>query len=183
VYITPPSSVPYLAGRCLASFASSLPITAIALGFAYYAANPLFATRVPLIVTAQSVLMVVAAMVANLPAALGLGFLLGCYSIFVSRFEWALPGYIAGTLMLLSEALFPTSILPWPMNVVADALPFTYFMRSSRAALISGSWAAYTSSITLAMIGGTIFLAVGLAAFMSAEGAARRKGFIDRRPT
>lgn len=182
VYITPTSSVPYLAGRCLASFASYLPITAISLGFAYYAANLMFATQVPLIVTPQSLLMVVAAFLANLPAALGLGFMLGCYSIFVSRFEWALPGYIAGTLMLFSEALFPASILPWPLSVIANALPFTYFMRGSRAALISGSWTAYTSNLALSLIGGLAFLAVGLAAYVTAEGAARRKGFIDRRP-
>jgi ABC-type multidrug transport system ATPase subunit len=42
VCITPSSSIPYLAGRCLASFADSASVVAISLAISYYASYALF---------------------------------------------------------------------------------------------------------------------------------------------
>jgi ABC-type polysaccharide/polyol phosphate export permease len=181
VFITPPSSIPYLAGRCLASFADSAPVVAISLAVSYYASSALFGTSPAFIVTLTSTLMVAAALVASLPCAIGLGYLLGSYSVFVSRFEWALPSYVSGILMIFSEALFPASVLPYPLPVLAEALPFTYLMRASRAALIYDSWSLYLSSMTYLTIGGLVVLAIGICAFSAAECSARRKGLLDKK--
>jgi len=181
VFITPPSSIPYLAGRCLASFADSAPIVGISLAVSYYASYILFGKAPTFIVTTTSALMTAAALVASLPCAIGLGYVLGSYSVFVSRFEWALPSYVSGLLMIFSEALFPASVLPYPFSFVAEALPFTYLMRASRAALIYDSWSLYTSSMTYLIIGGLVFLAVGIYTFRIAEQSARRKGLLDKK--
>lgn len=183
VFITPASSIPYLAGRCLASFASSLPVVIISLIASYYASFALFGTAPTLAASPSAAIMLGGALIASLPGALGLGYVLGSYSIFVSKFEWALPSYISGVLMIFSEALFPASILPLPLRVVAEALPFTYFMRASRAALISGSWSAYGTAMAYCLLGGFIFLGIGLVVFKWSEHEGRRKGFIDRKLT
>jgi ABC-type polysaccharide/polyol phosphate export permease len=181
VFITPPSSIPYLAGRCLASFADSAPVIAISLAVSYYASYALFGTPPAFVVTSTSALMVAAALVASLPCAIGLGYVLGSYSVFVSRFEWALPSYVSGLLMIFSEALFPASVLPYPLPVVVEALPFTYLMRASRAALIYNSWSLYLSSMGYLTIGGLVVLAVGIYTFSMAERSARRKGLLDKK--
>ena len=136
VYITPPSAIPYLAGRCLASFVISLPVVCLAFAIPYYADRGLFGYSLPIEVSPLSVALVAIAMLASFPAALGLGFTLGSYSIFASRLEWAIPAYIAGSLMIFSEALFPLSVLPWPLSAFGQAVPFTYLMRAARAALL-----------------------------------------------
>jgi ABC-type multidrug transport system permease subunit len=181
VYITPTSSVPYLAGRCLASFVDSAPVVAISIAIAYYASHMLFGAAPAILVSLRSILMVAAALLLSLPAALALGYLLGSYSIFVSRFEWALPSYVSGVLMIFSEALFPASTLPYPLSLIAYALPFTYLMRASRAALISDSWTLYATSMAFLALGGIILLAIGILAFNYAERSARARGFIDKK--
>jgi len=125
--------------------------------------------------------MLAAALLVSLPSALALGYLLGSYSVFVSRFEWALPSYVSGLLMIFSEALFPATVLPYPFSLIPGILPFTYLMRASRAALISGSWSAYLTSLGYLAVGGTAFLAIGVTIFKLAENSARNKGFIDKK--
>jgi ABC-type polysaccharide/polyol phosphate export permease len=181
VYITPTSSIPYLAGRCLASFADSAPVVVISLAVSYYASYVLFGASPAIHVSLGAAFMVALALLASLPAALGLGYVLGSYSIFVSRFEWALPSYVAGVLMIFSEALFPASILPYPLPFVAEALPFTYLMRAARAALIYDSWSLYLTSMAYLIVGGIVFLAIGMLLFSQAEQSARRKGLLDKK--
>ena len=181
VYITPTSSIPYLAGRCLASFVDALPVIAVSLGVSYYVSIALFDVSPTILVSPQSVIQVCATLLASIPATLALGYILGSYSIFVSRFEWALPSYVSGLLMIFSEALFPASILPNPLPIIGYALPFTYLMRASRAALIYNSWPYYITSMTYLISGGLAFLLIGLIAFSLAERSARQKGYIDKK--
>jgi len=181
VYITPTSTIPYLAGRCLGSFVDSVPVIAISLLVSYYVSITLFRATPSINVSAVSVLMLAAALILSLPAALALGYLLGSYSVFVSRFEWALPSYVSGLLMIFSEALFPATVLPYPLSLIPEILPFTYLMRASRDALIYNSWSLYVSSMEYLAVGGAIFLAVGIIVFRLAEESARSKGFIDKK--
>ena len=181
VYITPTSSVPYLAGRCLASFAASVPVIAISLIVSYYVSFALFGKAPLIILSLNSVLMLAGALILSLPAALALGYLLGSYSVFVSRFEWALPSYVSGLLMIFSEALFPATVLPYPLSLICEILPFTYLMRASRAALVYNSWSLYLTSMGYLALGGGIFLAAGVIIFRLAENSARQKGFIDKK--
>jgi ABC-type polysaccharide/polyol phosphate export permease len=181
VFTSPPSSTPYLVGRCLSSFIDSVPIVVLAIALLYVLSIPLFHHALPIVVTPSSVLMLATAMVVDFPAALGLGFMLGGYTIFVSRFEYALPGYIAGTLMIFSEALFPASALPWPLSLVSQTLPFTYYMRASRAAILYQSWGQYVSAMGYAVLTGIVFFSAGLLIYKVAERRAREKGYIDKK--
>lgn len=181
VYISPSSALPYLAGRCIASFIDSLPVVALSFLVANYSANWFFGHAIPLIGSIESVVMLLIALIAVIPAALGLGYLLGSYTIFVTKFEWALPSYIGGILMIFSDALFPSSVLPVPLSTISEGLPFTYFMRASRAALIEGSISNYTLQVGLTLISGLVLLVLGVLVFRWAEERGRMKGYIDRK--
>lgn len=182
VYVSPKSSPPYLAGRCLAAFASSTVTSIASLVVAVVIASFLFSTVIPFVVSPLSVALLGLAIIVNIFASMGLGFLLGAYAIFASKFEWALPTYVSGLLMVFSGALFPVSLLPHPFSDVADVLPFTEFIRAARAVILpGGSMPSYFYYIALSFVGGLVLLALGLLSFKYAERRARRLGVLDRK--
>ncbi len=181
IFITARSSALYLAGRALSSFMISTTTSMAALTVAFYVLSSFFHTSIPLVVNPTTVLMLAVALLVNIPGALGLGYLLGAYSLYASKFEWALPGYVAGLLMIFSGALFSPSILPWPVSVAASALPYTMFINAGRDAIIYNAPAAYASSLFYCGVGGVLALLFGLAVFRAAESKARKDGVIDRR--
>ena len=181
VYVSTRSSPPYLAGRCLASFASSTVTSIASLAIAVVISLLLFGVAIPLVVTPLSVVLFGVALVVNIFASMGLGFLLGAYSVFASKFEWALPTYVSGLLMVFSEALFPVASLPHPFSDIGNVLPFTEFIRASRAVLLDGRVGSYFYYLGLSFVGGIILLVLGLLAFKYSERRARRLGVLDRK--
>jgi len=181
VYISPHSSLPYLTGRTLASFVTSTLTVIVSLVLSFYVLSSVFHTNIPFIVSPFSVSQLFFAMLVNIPAALGLGLLLSAYTLFATKIEWALPTYVAGLLMVFSEALFPVSFLPWPLSAIGNILPFTEFMRASRQAMIYGDIFSYFSYLGLSALGGIAFLGLGLLAFKYSENRARRLGVIDKK--
>ncbi len=181
VYVSTRSSPPYLAGRCLASFASSTVTSIASLAIAVVISLLLFGVAIPLVVTPLSVVLFGVALIVNIFASMGLGFLLGAYAVFASKFEWALPTYVSGLLMVFSEALFPVASLPHPFSDIGNVLPFTEFIRASRAVLLDGSVGSYFYYLGLSFVGGIILLVLGLLAFKYSERRARRLGVLDRK--
>ena len=181
IYLTARSTAVYVAGRAMSSFVISTTTSAAALTIAYFVLSSFFSTSIPLIVTPTSILLVGAALLANIPASIGLGYFLGAYSLYASKFEWSLPGYVAGLLMVFSGALFPPTILPWPISAGATYLPFTQFIAAARDALLYNSMADYLYSMAICLLGGLILLGVSLWVYFLAEKKARKDGVIDRR--
>ncbi|HVP22975.1 MAG TPA: hypothetical protein VMS77_03585 [Conexivisphaerales archaeon] len=181
IYMAPSSSAAYLAGRAVASFLISVCSSLLALVAASCILGATLHVSMPFIVTPLSVTLLLVALAADVPASLGLGYVLGSYSLFASKFEWALPSYISGLLMVFSGAIFPTSVLPWPFAGAANALPFTQFIAAARDAMIYGQLGAYGTSLVLTLLGGISFLLIGLALFTLSERKARKDGVIDRR--
>ena len=181
IYLTSRSTSVYVAGRTLSAFVISTITSVAALVLAYFALGSFLGTQIPIVATPQSALLLAGALVANLPGALGLGYFLGAYSLYASKFEWSLPGYVAGLLMVFSGALFPTSILPWPVSTVAYYLPYTQFIAAARGALVPSASGDYLSSMALCILGGLAVLGASLVVYFAAEKKARKDGVIDRR--
>lgn len=181
IYLTARSTAGYVAGRTFSAFAISTVTSLGALAVAYYVIGSFLSTTIPITVSPLGVLMLGAALLANIPAALGLGYFLGAYSLYASKFEWSLPGYVAGFLMVFSGALFPPSILPWPISVGAAYIPFTQFIAAARFALVPSLGGDYLYSLLLSVVGGFLMLGVGLWVYFLAERKARKDGVIDRR--
>ena len=184
IYLTSRTTAVYLAGRTLSSFAISVTTSMLALGLAYYALGSFLNTAIPLVVTPLSILMLSLAVLVNIPGALALGYFLGAYSLYASKFEWSLPGYVAGLLMVFSGALFSPSILPWPISAGAWALPYTQFISAARDAIAPSSInlpSAFPVAILECAVGGGLLLLVSLWVYFAAERKARKDGVIDRR--
>ena len=181
IYITPQSASIYLAGRTLASFLISFVTSMIALTIAYFVLRSILHEPVPLLVNPASVALLTVALFLNVPGSLGLGYLLGAYSLFASKFEWALPSYVAGILMVFSGALFPPSILPWPLSAFGNVLPYTHFISAARDAIVYGTFSTYLSDLAYSTITGILVLLFGMMLYKFSEKKARKDGVIDRR--
>lgn len=182
VYVSPRSSPPYLAGRCLAAFCSSTVTSMVSLVVAVGVTSILFGATMPFVITPLSATLLTLSLIVNIFASMGLGFLLGAYAIFASKFEWALPTYVSGLLMVFSGALFPVTLLPHPFSDVANVLPFTEFIRAAREVLLpNGTLSSYGAYLALSFVGGIILLVLGLLAFKYAERRARSLGVLDRK--
>ncbi len=83
--------------------------------------------------------------------------------------------------MLFSEALFPSSTLPWPLSAVSQVVPFTYLMRAARAALMDPAASAYLINLGECALTSILTLLVGLFVYGRGERRARMKGFIDKK--
>jgi ABC-type polysaccharide/polyol phosphate export permease len=181
IYLTSRSTAVYVTGRMLSSFVISVATSMIALAAAYLVLGSLLNAAIPLAVNPASVALLAIALVANLPGALALGYLLGAYSLYASKFEWSLPGYVAGLLMVFSGALFSTSILPWPLSTGANYLPYTQFIAAARSAILPGTGVDYWGSILICLVGGLLLMGFSLFVYLAAEQRARRDGVLDRR--
>lgn len=184
IYLTSRSTAVYVAGRTLSAFVISVTTSVLALALAYFALSSFLGTSIPLLVTPMTLLMLALALVVNIPGAMALGYLLGAYSLYASKFEWSLPGYVAGLLMVFSGALFAPTILPWPISAGAIALPYTQFISAARDAIapsLLNPASAYAGSILECVAGGAVLLLVSLVVYFAAEKKARRDGVIDRR--
>lgn len=184
IYLTSRSTASYLFGRTLSAFAVSVTTSVLSLGFAAYVLIDLLKTSIPLSITPVTVVMLALALVVNIPAALGLGYLLGAYSLYASKFEWSLPGYVAGLLMVFSGALFSPDIFPKPIADAAFALPYTQFITAARDAIAPSPVnpaSGYASALLACLGTGVVVLLLGLAVYLGAEKKARKDGVLDRR--
>ena len=184
IYLTSRSTAVYVAGRTLSSFVISVTTSMMALALAFYVLGSFLSTSIPLAISPVTVAMLAVALLANIPGALALGYLLGAYSLYASKFEWSLPGYVAGLLMVFSGALFSPSILPWPISAGAWALPYTQFIGAARDAIapsLLNPPSAYPLAIAYCIVGGVVLLVVSLFVYFAAERKARKDGVIDRR--
>lgn len=184
IYLTARTTASYLAGRTLSAFVVSITTSVLAFAFATWALGGLLKVAIPLMITPTSVLMLALALVVGVPAALGLGYLLGAYSLYASKFEWSLPGYVAGLLMVFSGALFSPSIFPKPIASAAWALPYTQFIAAARDAIAPSALnpaSGYLPALLECAVGGVAVLLLGLSVYLAAERRARRDGVLDRR--
>ena len=184
IYLTSRTTASYLAGRTLSAFAVSVTTSVLALVFATFVLRGMLGTAVPLVINPVTVSLLAVALIADIPAALGLGYLLGAYSLYASKFEWSLPGYVAGLLMVFSGALFSPSIFPAPIADAAWALPYTQFISAARDAIAPSALnpaSGYLLALLGCLGGGVVILLVGLTVYLGAEKKARKDGVLDRR--
>lgn len=90
----------------------------------------------------------------------------------------ALLGLIATGLALLTGVYFPTDVLPGPLEVIAEALPFTWGIDVLRAALLQGE----VAGARLGMLAGfaVVSLPVSLWLFGLSIDHARRRGTLTQ---
>jgi ABC-2 type transport system permease protein len=107
----------------------------------------------------------VAILVASMLAFTGLGILSASYSVLFKRgnpAKWLVLS-ISG---LVGGMMYPASVLPAPLRVVARLVPVTYSLEGMRAALLSGAgWGVLWPSIAALLIFAAILIPLSFAVF------------------
>jgi len=176
VVLTPTSLFPFLLGRGMARILISflavgvtLLVGVLFLGVTLQLNAPLFA----------------AATLLGLPAVMALGIFMGGWCLQLRQEAWSYPEAIAGSLYLLSGAIFPIDLLPSFLHPVAYAFPTTWWLEASRRGLLGhgapGQLGTLPDGLVLLLLAITtaVAVAVALAGFGWFLRRARRLGLLD----
>jgi ABC-2 type transport system permease protein len=125
-------------------------------------------------------------LVCGLAGVLGLGYLSVAAALGFTRESWRLPEALGGAFFLVCGVIFPITVLPAPLQQVAQAVPLTWWLEAMRRAILGPTamralpwaddrqvleWLAFTSVMTLL---------AGVGVFGWAETRARRRGMLDQ---
>jgi len=106
-----------------------------------------------------------AVLLASILAFAGLGILSASYQILFKRgnpAKWLVLGLSA----LLGGMMYPVTVLPAPLQMVARLIPVTYSLQGMRAALLDGAgWSALGPSIFALLVFAAILLPLSFAVF------------------
>jgi ABC-2 type transport system permease protein len=175
VVVTPASLFPFLLGRSTAR----VLISFIAVGVT------LLIGVVFLGVDLRPTWLLIPASVLGLLAVISLGIIMAGWCLQLRQEAWSYPEAIAGSLYLVSGAVFPIDILPSFVQPLAYALPTTWWLEASRRGLLGhgspGAMSAFNDwTVLLALIGTTAVIApLAYLAFNWFIRRARRAGLLD----
>ena len=180
VYLTPAPFLAVLIGRSAARFAASATGTLITLligvSFLGVRIDP-FAIDWPML--AVSVVVGVVAIVA-------LGVALAGLVLQMRQESWSYPEAVAGSLYLISGAVFPIDVLPAFVHPLALAQPITWWLETLRRSLLGEGAPGYLATLSdttvvLALVAsGVVFTVGSLLLFGAMEHRARDRGLIDQ---
>ena len=107
----------------------------------------------------------IAILLASILAFAGLGVLSAGYQILFKRGNPA-KWIVLGVSALVGGMMYPITVLPRPLQLLARMIPVTYSLEGMRAALLSGSgWATIWPSIAALLIFAAILLPLSFALF------------------
>ena len=179
-YVTPAPFMAVLIGRSTARFAASGVGTLITLGVG------ILFLGVRIDPTAVRWLMLVVSMVVGVVAIVSLGVALAGIVLQMRQESWSYPEAVAGTLYLLSGAVFPIDVLPGFIHPLSLALPITWWLEAVRRALLGhgapGQLATIGDSTVLGLLlaTGVVFSVGSWLVFRFMEHRARDRGLIDQ---
>lgn len=116
---------------------------------------------------------VVAALIGSLALFAALGVLVAAFTV-VFKQTTAILGMVIGGLALLSGVYFPTSVLPGPLKLLAEASPFTWGLDVFRAVLLRGE--VDTRHLLILIPSGVMAMPLALLVFRMSLNRARRAG-------
>lgn len=176
VVVTPTSLFPFLLGRSLARLGVSLVAVALTLGVGVLALGVVLRPDPPILL---------AATVFGVAAVVALGFFMAGWCMQLRQEAWSYPEAVAGSLYLVSGAIFPIDILPGFLQPIAYALPTTWWLEASRRGLLGhgapGQLGTLPDSTVLLLLVATtaVTVPICLAAFAWFLRSARRAGLLD----
>jgi ABC-2 type transport system permease protein len=176
VVLTPTSLFPFLLGRSLARVLISFLAVAVTLVVGVVFLGVDLNVNIPLFLIAAAV---------GLPAVIALGIFMAGLCLQMRQEAWSYPEAIAGSLYLVSGAIFPVDILPGFLQPVAYAFPTTWWLELSRRGLLGegapGRLATLSDGVVLLLLVVTTAVAIGIAllAFSWFLNRARQLGILD----
>jgi ABC-2 type transport system permease protein len=176
VVLTPASLFPFLMGRSLArvgiSFLAVLVTLVVGVLFLGVELRP----DPPLFLVATLI---------GVPAVIAFGIFMAGWCLQLRQEAWSYPEAIAGSLYLLSGAIFPIDVLPGFLQPVAYAFPTTWWLELSRRGLLGEGAPGQLAALSDLTVAGALVLStvVGMAIALLAFGwflrRARQLGILD----
>jgi ABC-2 type transport system permease protein len=192
VYVSPSDFLIVLLGRGVARLAVGAAGAAITL------AVGVVALGVPFDAGSVDWMLLAVATVAGLASIVAIGVAMAAICIQTRQESWSYPDAVAGSLFLVSGAVFPLAVLPTPLQAAGLLSPLTWWIEATRRALLDGapSGLGGGGSFFAAVSGGTVPDPAGIAFALLATGAvttlaaravfrasdrrARDRGLLDR---
>ncbi len=179
IYITPLSLKPYIVGRGIASAINSSISVLISLLIGILIFNNYFALDIAINPFKIDYIMLIICIIIAVTAFIFLGMILYAINLVTFKLQFSISEYTTGILFLLSGVVFPTSMLPYPLDVFTDALPTKHFLNLARASILGIN--DYYSNLVL-LISTTLVLSfIAIVSMHVIERKARIKGTIDRK--
>ncbi len=180
VYTCPIPYRAYLVGRALAQATAASAALIITLLFGRWVLG------VPLHWSTVNVPYLVVAFISGICAILALGFLVVSAAMAIAGEAWRMPEAVGAALYLLCGAIFPVTVLPRFVQIVAKAIPLTWWLEAMRRGLLgpgairSFPWASdgYVLGTLIALTVAAMVVASFI--FGAMEQRARRLGILDR---
>ncbi|MDQ3881050.1 MAG: ABC transporter permease [Chloroflexota bacterium] len=180
VYVTPAPFMAVLIGRSAARVTASAVGTLITLAigilFLGVRIDPL-AVHWPLLVLSMTV---------GVIAIVSMGVALAGIVLQMRQESWSYPEAVAGSLYLLSGAVFPIDVLPAYLHPLALALPISWWLEATRRALVGhgapGQLAVLGDAVVVValLVSATVVTVASWIVFRAMEHRARDRGLIDQ---
>jgi ABC-2 type transport system permease protein len=178
--VSPMGMIPYLWGRSAMKFALATLSVVLMLVTGWFVLgvrwDPATIRWLPLLVS----------LVLGLVSTVFLGFLVAGWALILPRVAISMNEGVAIALYLLCGVIFPIDLLPKALQLVALALPFTYWYEAIRRFLLGqgasgrlGAWSDGRLLFTLAAAT-AVFAVVSLVGYARLERSARRQGKLDQ---
>ena len=181
LYVTPTSLRPYLLGRALsAAFASTVSMV-LTLLLGTFVFSYVLGIRLEIDLLKVNYLALGLSVLIGIASLISLGFLLSGINLLSTRLQFTLSEYVSGIFFLLGDVIFPPSMLPSPLNLLASSLPITYYIRAVRASVLPGTWDTILPNIVMLLLLAIIITIVGLLGFGASEKRAKHLGILDRK--
>jgi ABC-2 type transport system permease protein len=178
IYITPYSLKPYIVGRGIASAINSSISVIISLIIGLFIFNSYFALDIKLDPNINYPLLITSILL-GVTAFIFLGMVLYAINLVTFKLQYSISEYTTGILFLLSGVVFPTSMLPYPLQIITDALPTKHFLNLARASILNiGN---YMDDLILLALTTLAILFIAVILMHIIERKARIKGTIDRK--
>jgi ABC-2 type transport system permease protein len=180
VYTSPIGMFNYLAGRSSVKLALATLSTVLTLGVGWFAVGLTWRWE------AVAWVPLLAALALGIFATLSLGFLVAGIAMLLPRAAFTVNDGIAVSLYLLSGVIFPVDLLPRALQVVALALPFTWWYEALRRFLLGQGSSERLNALSDGALMGALFattLVFSLVAhlgYLALERRARQLGRLDQ---
>lgn len=180
IYTAPIPYQAYLVGRALAQMVAASAAMAVTLGLGVVALG------LPLSLGAIAWTPLALAMLAGTISTVVIGLTLVALALSISGDAWRMPEGVAAALYLISGVIFPVTVLPHALGLVAQSIPLSWWLESLRRSVVPGvlpqSFPGLSDGEVLLRLLATsaIWLVVGLVVFRAGLHRALQLGILDR---
>ncbi len=110
---------------------------------------------------------------------IALGLIIASFLLFTTHYGWAVVEGIIASLLLFGNVIFPSYLLPYPFNVIADYLPIKYWMDLNRVAIKGLGIELVIGDLLILILLTVAYLVLALVLIRVVDKIARNKGLID----